>query len=169
MNIFKKILLLGLVALGLGSVAAIAADKATDEAALKAHEQQWFDLYNKGDAAGVANLYSEDGILLPVGEPEHKGRAAIQTYFAKDIAESQKAGLTLKLGAFNGVGVLGDGGWISGNWSSVDKSGATVESGSYLEVCQRSGKGWVIVRDMWNSKRIPAPAAATPAAKPAPK
>lgn len=169
MNVFKKTLLVALGFVALGSGAAIAADKAADEAALKAHEQQWFDLYNKGDAAGLANLYSEDGLLLPVGEPEHKGRAAIQTYFAKDIAESQKAGLTLKLGAFNGVGILGDGGWISGNWSAVDKSGTAVEGGSYLEVCQRSGKGWVIVRDMWNSKRTPAPAAAMPAAKPAPK
>lgn len=169
MNVLRKILLLALALVALSGGATIAANETADEAALKAHEQHWFDLYNKGDAAGVADLYSEDGILLPVGEPEHKGRAAIRTFFAKDIAESQKAGLTLKLGAFNGVGVLGDGGWISGNWSSVDKSGATVESGSYLEVCQRSGKGWVIVRDMWNSKRTPAPGAGTPAAKPAPK
>lgn len=169
MNVFRKILLLALGLVALGSSAAIAADKAADEAALRAHETHWFDLYNKGDAAGLANLYSEDGILMPAGQPEHKGRAAIQAYFAKDIAESRKAGLTLKLGAFNGVGILGEGGWISGDWSSVDKSGATVEGGSYLEVCHRSGNGWVIVRDMWNSERTAAPAAATPAAKPAPK
>src|SRR5512143_2764160 len=144
MNVFKKTLLVALGLVALGSGAAVAADKTADDAALKAHEQQWFDLYNKGDAAGVANLYSEDGILMPVGEPAHKGRAAIQAFFAKDIAESKKAGLTLKLGAFNGVGILGDGGWISGSWSAVDKSGATVEGGGYLEVCQRSGEGWVI-------------------------
>ena len=173
MNMLKKILLLATGLLVLATGAANARDKAADEAKLKAHEPVWFDLYNKGDAAGVANLYAQDAIVMPPGASAVTGRAAIQAFFVTDIATSKKGGVTLKLGPFTGVGVAGDSGWISGTWSATDASGATLDAGKYLEVSHRSAAGWAIIRDIWNSDRAPAvaapPAAAKPAAKPVTK
>jgi ketosteroid isomerase-like protein len=171
MNMLKKSLLLAMVGLSLAAGAANAADKAAGEAGLKAHETVWFDLYNKGDAAGLANLYATDAIVMPPGAAALNGRAAIQAFLVNDIATSKKAGVTLQLGAMTGASVSGDSGWISGTWSAVDASGAAVDGGNYLEVSHRSGKEWLIVRDTWNSDRAPpAPAAdAKPAAKPSTK
>jgi hypothetical protein len=55
----------------------------------------WFDLYAKSDGEGMANLYSEDALLMPPGAP-----------------------------AVTGADVSGDTGWISGNYTVVDASGA---------------------------------------------
>jgi ketosteroid isomerase-like protein len=169
MNALKKILLLAMGALVLVAGAANARDKSlsADEAKLKAHEPIWFDLYNKADAAGVANLYAQDAVLMPPGAPAVTGRAAIQTFLVSDMATTKKAGVTLKLGQFTGVGVAGDSGWISGTWSATDASGATVDTGKFVEVSQRTGKVWAITRDIWNSDNAPPPAAPPPAAKPA--
>lgn len=167
MNVPKKVMLLAMSLLVLATGAANARDKSADETKLKAHEPVWFDLYAKGDAAGVANLYAQDAILMPPGAPAVTGRAAIQTYFVSDMAATKKAGVTLKLGQFTGVGVAGDSGWLSGLWSATDASGATLDTGKFVELSHRSDKGWMITRDIWNSDRAPAPAAAPVAAKPA--
>ena len=169
MKVLKKAVLLAMGALVLATGAANARDKsaAADEVKLKAHEPIWFDLYNKGDAAGVANLYAQDAILMPPGAPAVMGRAAIQAFLVTDMAATKKAGVTMKLGAFTGVGVAGDSGWISGTWSATDASGTTMDTGKYLELSQRSGKGWAVTRDIWNSDKAPTPSAPPPAAKPA--
>jgi hypothetical protein len=57
-----------------------------------------------------------------------------------------------------GSGVSGDVGWISGNYVVVDKSGATIDSGSYLSVHRRTNGSWPYIRDIWNSDRPPAQA-----------
>ena len=68
-------------------------------------------------------------------------------------------------GAVTGVDVSGDIGWISGNYTVVDGSGAAVDSGSYLSAHRRDANGvWLYTRDIWNSDRAPQPAQA-----PAPK
>ena len=163
MNTLKKTLLLAVGLFVLATGAVNAADMSKVEARAMAHEQKWFDLYSKGDAAGVAKLYAQDAILTPPGVAALHGRAAIQAFLVTDIANSKKAGLTLKLGTITGSHESGDTTWISGYWSAVDAGGATVDSGNYLEVSQRTKTGWEITRDIWNSDHPPA--AAAPAAK----
>jgi hypothetical protein len=53
--------------------------------------------------------------------------------------------------------VSGDTGWISGNYTVVDASGAAVDSGSYMSVHKRTNGQWLYIRDTWNSDRPPAP------------
>lgn len=65
-------------------------------------------------------------------------------------------------GSVTGVGVSGDMAWVSGDYSVVDAAGATVDHGKYLSVSRRTGDGWKMIRDIWNSDA--APAAAAPAA-----
>jgi ketosteroid isomerase-like protein len=102
-----------------------AQNTAADDAKLQTDALAWFDLYNKGDADGVASLYSDDALLMPPGAPASKGRAAIREFIAADIAKSKAAGISLKNGAVTGVGVSGDAGWLSGTYLVVDASGAT--------------------------------------------
>jgi uncharacterized protein (TIGR02246 family) len=142
-----------------------AADTTADEARLTGDAGVWFNHYNAGHADSVANLYAEDGVLLPPGSPAHTGRAAIQEFITGDIAQSKTAGVTLNNGEVTGVGVSGDLAWLSGTFTAADSTGATVDTGKYLSVYRRSGDAWLLVRDTWNSD---APAPAAPAAPPAP-
>lgn len=154
MNVLNKLLLLSF---GLCLAAAALANPAMDKA--RAHEQMWFDLYNKGDAAGVAKLYAEDALLTPPGVAALHGRAAIEAYLKTDTANSMKQGLKMKLGEITGAHESGDTMWVSGAWMAVDAQGKTVDSGNYVEVSRRTKSGWLITRDIWNSDRPPAPAA----------
>ena len=113
----------------------------------------------------MANLYAEDALLTPPGAPAQTGRAAIKTFLGEDSAKTKAAGLAIKNGNVTGAEVAGDIGWMSGNYTVVDASGAAVDSGSYLSVHRRTNGVWLYTRDIWNSDRAPAPAPA-PATKP---
>lgn len=143
-----------------------AADTAKEIAALEAVDQAWAKAYNTGNADGIAGLYDEQAVLLPPGSPAMKGRAAIKAFFAKDTAESQKAGVTFVLDPKPAGGVSGDMGWQSGAYVVKDKSGKIVETGKYLSVSAKKGGKWLYVRDMWNADGAPSPAdSAAPAKK----
>jgi len=135
------------------------ADASADEATIRAEAPVWFDLYNKSDAAGVTNLYAEDGIVLAPGAPAASGRDAIRTFMTNDIAGARAAGITLNLAEITGVGVSGDLAWLSGTFTVKDRGGATVDTGKYLSLYRRTSEGWKLIRDTWNSdKASPAPA-----------
>jgi ketosteroid isomerase-like protein len=134
-------------------------DSGAAEAKLKADALIWFEHYAKADADGMANLYAEDALLMPPGAPAVTGRQGIKTFLGEDAAKSKAAGISLKNGSVTGTGVSGDSGWISGTFTVVDRSGATIDSGSYLSVHRRTNGAWLYIRDIWNSDRPPAPPA----------
>jgi len=146
------------VTAGCTTAAPPARDVAADRAKLEADATSWFAFLDKGDTAGMANLYAEDARLTPPAVPAILGRAAIKAYFDDDLPKMKAAGLTIKNGMTTGVDVSGDLGWISGNYTVVDGSGAAVDSGNYLSVHKLTNGQWLYVRDIWNSDRPPAPA-----------
>jgi ketosteroid isomerase-like protein len=132
-----------------------AAESAKDVAALQAADQSWEKAYNAGNVDAVASLYDEHAVLLPPGAPGANGRAAIRAFFAKDIAESSKAGVVFILGPKAAGGVFGDMGWQSGTYVVKDKSGKVVDTGKYLSVSAKKGGKWLYIRDTWNSDGAP--------------
>jgi len=155
-----------IVALVVFSNESSAADSAKEIAALQAADLNWAKAYNAGNADAVASLYDENAVLLPPGAPGVDGRAAIKAFFAKDTAESQKAGITFMLGAKPAGGVSGDMGWQSGVYVVKDKAGKVLETGKYLSVSRKKGGKWLYVRDTWNADGTPA---STESAAPAKK
>jgi ketosteroid isomerase-like protein len=133
------------------------ADTAAHKAKLESDALSWFEHYAEADGEAMANLYAEDALLMPPGAPAVTGRAGIKTFLADDAAKSKAAGISLKNASVTGSGINGDLGWISGTYVVLDKSGATIDSGSYLSVHKRSGGSWPYIRDIWNSDRPPAP------------
>ena len=105
--------LAGLVLLAGYTAVACAAEASADEVAIRAISPVWAKAYNAGDAKAISALYAEQAVLLPPGAPAAKGKAAIQAYFAKDTAESAKAGVTFSLDpkVKSNVGISGDLGW----------------------------------------------------------
>lgn len=140
------------------SIESSAADSGKEVAALQAADQSWEKAYNAGNVDGVASLYDEHAVLLPPGAPGANGRAAIRAFFAKDIAESSKAGVAFSLGPKPAGGVSGDMGWQSGTYAVKDKTGKVVDTGKYLSVSVKKGGKWLYVRDTWNSDGPPASA-----------
>ncbi|MFO1305058.1 MAG: DUF4440 domain-containing protein [Burkholderiales bacterium] len=142
---------------------ASAADAAKEIAALEAVDQAWAKAYNSANADAIAALYDEQAVLLPPGSPPVSGRAAIKAFFAKDTAESQKAGVTFILDPKPAGGVSGDMGWQSGTYTAKDKSGKVLETGKYLSVSKKKAGKWLYVRDTWNADAAPQAAAPAPA------
>ncbi len=137
-----------------------------DQAKLQSDSLVWFEHYAKADGDGLANLYAEDAVLMPPGAPAAKGRPAIKTFLGEDAAKTKAAGISIRNGSVTGTGVRGDTGWISGNYTVVDASGATIDSGNYLSVHRRTNGAWLYIRDTWNSDRPPAlPPPPAPAGK----
>jgi ketosteroid isomerase-like protein len=153
-----------MVALAVCSIESSAADLAADVAAIHAVDQVWVKAYNAGDVDTIVGLYDENAVLLPPGARAANGRAAIRTFFAKDIAASAKDGVTFSLGVKPGGSVSGDLGWASGTYVVKDKSGRVVDTGKYLSVSRKKGGKWLYVRDTWNSDGPPA--STEPAAPP---
>ena len=155
-------LVAAMTAVGCTTAAPPAQDVEADKAKMQADALSWFDFYAKADGEGMANLYAEDALLMPPGAPAVTGRAAIKTFLGDDAAKTKSAGLSLKNGTVTGADVAGDTGWISGNYTVVDGSGAAVDSGSYLSVHKRTNGQWLYIRDTWNSDRPPAAPAPAP-------
>ncbi len=153
-----------MVALASCSVESSAADPAAEVAAMHAVDRVWVKAYNAGDVDTVVGLYDEHAVLLPPGAPGASGRAAIRTFFAKDMAASAKDGVVFSLGAKPDGGVSGDMGWVSGTYVVKDKSGRVLETGKYLSVSRKKSGKWLYIRDTWNSDA--APASTEPAAPP---
>lgn len=149
-----------------------ATPKAADEAALRAQTLSWEKAYNAGDAKGVAAQYADDAVLLAPGASPVSGRAAIQGFFTKEIADAKAAGASFAINPKTDVGVSGNMGWESGTYKATAK-GAVVETGKFLSVSRKQGGKWLYIRDTWNADAPVAPAvpaaAPAPAAPPAPK
>ena len=173
MNRSNKVLRIavGVVALvaSMAGLAWAASPATADEAAIRAQTTGWEKAYNGADAKALAGLYADDALLLPPGAPGVRGRAAIQEFFAKDVAGSKAAGAVFALNPKTDVGVSGNMGWESGTYK-VTVKGAVVETGKFLSVSRKINGKWLYIRDTWNADAPPAPAAstATPPASTAP-
>ena len=143
------------------------ADTTADAAALDAFPVAWATGYNSGNAAAVVALYTDDATLNPPGAPVAKGHAAMQDYFAKDIAGAKTAGLTMNITAPTDRAISGDAARETGTWTATDKSGAIADMGKYVTAYRKKDGKWLIAADIWNSDKAPAPpsAPAEPAKK----
>ena len=163
MNQLGKTITAGLFAIALVAAFSISsqASPASDVAAVHAADDAWIKAYNSGQLENVVALYDETAAIYPPGAPAVQGRAAIHTFFEKDMAGFAKTGLVMSLAANPDGGVSGSTGWSSGTWFAKDKDGKVVDSGWYFSVSRKVGKNWLYVRDAWNSNGPAAPPATT--------
>jgi uncharacterized protein (TIGR02246 family) len=100
-------------------------------------------LKNK-DAAAVAALFTEDGVVVTAKEPV-SGQKAIEQFFTKLFEQEQISDLTTTLDQNSPV-IFNDGkrGWITGVWSATiqppDKPSVSVK-GYFASIVDREGDG----------------------------
>ena len=111
---------------------------------------EWMAAFNKGDAAAVAALYSEDAYILPNGAEIAKGRRAIEAYFKKSVQQLGDAKLktvdlqSLGPGSAREVGTF--------NFKTKGDSPQEVV-GKYVAVWRKMGGQWKLITDIWNMNK----------------
>ena len=138
------------VCLLLSTVAAQARDL---KAEIDAANMKWAAAFNKGDAAAVAQFYTEQATALPPGAPMAKGRAAIQAVWQGAIQGGYK-NITLKALQVDqvGSGAAREIGAFSVDVPNAQKQMMHVE-GKYVVLWRRSGGGWKLDTDIWNTNQ----------------
>jgi uncharacterized protein (TIGR02246 family) len=135
-----------IVLIGFIAAPALAQDKATIEKLNDA----WTAAFNKGDAAAVAAMYTEDAYVLPPGADMVKGRSAIEAFWRQAAQRMGDAKLTtidvLPLGrtAAREIGTV----------TLKTKSQPPQEiTGKYAVVWRKVGGKWRLATDIWNTNK----------------
>ena len=115
--------------------------------ALATANQRFMDAFARGDAAGVAALYSSDGRAFPPGGPAVSGAAALTAFWQGVIDLGIKtARLETEELELHGARVI-----EVGRYTLEADGGATLDRGKYVVVWRQENGDWRLYRDIWNS------------------
>jgi len=142
--------LVGGVALAVLAGTALAAAQDA-RAAIEAVNKEFMAAVIRGDAAGLAALYTTTAQALPQGGDFAKGPAAIRAVMqgALDAGIKQLVLTTLE------VETHGDTAHEVGAFTAKGKDGAVLDQGKYVVVWKKEGGRWKLHRDIWNSSQPP--------------
>ena len=132
-----------------------AVDTSADEQAIRGQVARWLELVKAKDAAGIAQLYTEDGAVMPPNAPIGKGRAAIQqtwasmmqtpgfdlTFAPEQIIVSSSGDMALDRGTYR-LTIAPDG-------------TAQNDTGKYVVVWRKISSEWKAAADILNSDLPP--------------
>jgi len=121
------------------------------EEAIRGQVDRWLQLLKAGDAAAIAELYTEDGAVMPPNAPIAKGRAAIQQTWAS-LMKTPGFALTFAPEQIV-VSASGDLALDRGTYSlTVAPDGtAQTDTGKYVVVWRKIGSEWKAAADIFNS------------------
>lgn len=121
------------------------ADVAADEQAIRANIDRWLQLVRNKDAAGIAQLYTEDGAIMAPNAAKAEGRAAIQQAWASLMAAP---GFELTFAPDRiVVSSSGDMALDRGTYRAGE------DVGKYVVVWRKVGGEWKAAADIFNSDR----------------
>jgi uncharacterized protein (TIGR02246 family) len=110
---------------------------------------KWAAAANKGDAAAVAQLYTEQATALPPGGPMVKGRAAIQKLW-QGVIDAGAKNVTVKALQVDQYGSAArEIGEFAFDMPDAQKQTMHVE-GKYVVLWRKSGGSWKLDTDIWN-------------------
>jgi uncharacterized protein (TIGR02246 family) len=131
-------------------IAGWAAPALAQKAEIEAANAKWIELFNKGDFAGVAALYTADASAFPPGSPIANGREEIAAMW-KGLAE--KVG-DPKLTTLD-VTPLGPAAAREIGTFTLKTKGQNPQevTGKYVVVWEKVGNRWQLATDIWNDGR----------------
>ena len=120
---------------------------AAQKAQIEAVNAKWMDLFNKGDFAGIGELYTTDAVAFPPGAAMVRGKAAIGAMWkglAEQAGNPRVTTLEVKrLGPATAREI--------GTFSLTTKGSSPKEiSGKYLVLWERVRGQWKLAADIWN-------------------
>lgn len=126
---------------------AFAAPAAAQKAQIETINAKWMELFNKGDFAGIAELYTADAVAFPPGAAMVRGKAAIGAMWkgmAEQVGNPRVTTLEVRrLGPATAREI--------GTFSLTAKGSSPKEiSGKYLALWERVRGQWKLAADIWN-------------------
>jgi uncharacterized protein (TIGR02246 family) len=105
--------------------------------------------FSQGDASGIADLYTNDGMLLPTGSEFIKGKEAIRNFWQGAINMGIKEA---KLDIIE-VELQGEIAYEVGRYQLKGADGALMDQGKYIVIWKQEQGQWKLHRDIWNTNQ----------------
>ncbi len=115
--------------------------------AIVAANETFMSTFSRGDAAGVAALYTENGLFLPSDSDFVRGKQAIQATLQAYMDQGIKA---IKLETIE-VESYGEAASEVGRYTLEGESGQVLGQGKFLVIWKQEAGQWKLHRDMVNS------------------
>lgn len=124
-------------------------DMAKIKAEIQAIETAWANNTNAGNAAALADNYSDDAISMPDNQPMVVGKAAIRKDIDEGMAKRAKDGITV---AYETMEVYGDDDRVTevGKTIRKDAKGTMVGTGKYMAIFEKRNGKFICIRDIGN-------------------
>lgn len=115
---------------------------------IQALNNTWATAYNAGDAATILDLYADDAISMPDGEPALVGKAAIK----KDLETSFSNRKTTVTVAFETKEVFGDERMVTetGTVAVRNAAGELLYTEKYMTLWEKRKGRWLVIREIYN-------------------
>ena len=117
------------------------------QAAIAAVNENFMAAFNRWNAAGLADFYTENGQLLPTGSDFVTGRVAIQAFWQAAMDRGRK---TVRLEIVEAEG-HGDTAIEIGKYTLSWEAGDVMDRGKYVVIWKQEGGQWKLHRDIWNT------------------
>ena len=119
-------------------------------AAIQKLDNAWAAAFNKGDAAAVAAMYTEDAAVLPPGHEMVKGRAAIEECWQGATQQLGNAKLVAVDVTPLGPRAAREIGTVTLTTKSQPPQPVV---GKYVVVWRKLGPRWLLATDIWNTNK----------------
>jgi uncharacterized protein (TIGR02246 family) len=121
------------------------------QAAIEAANEVFMATFNRGDTTALADLYTENGQLLPAGSDFVTGKEAIRNFWQGVMDMGIRS---VNLESIE-VEEHGDTSIDEGKYTLRGESGNVLDRGKYLVIWKQQAGQWKLHRDMWTSSLSP--------------
>lgn len=117
--------------------------------AIASANESFMETYGRGDAAGMARLYTTDGQLLPGGSDVVTGHEGIEAFWGgvMEMGISTARLETVELEDH------GDTAIEVGRYTLGKADGEVADEGKYIVIWKNQAGTWKLHRDIWNTNR----------------
>ncbi|QJX45831.1 SgcJ/EcaC family oxidoreductase [Hymenobacter taeanensis] len=106
--------------------------------------------FGLGDGAGMARLYTSDGMLLPTGSEPVQGHEGIAAFWqgAMQMGIKEANLRSVEVEQLNEDTAI-----EMGNYHLYGMNHQVLDQGKYMVVWKHEGNNWKLHRDIWNSSQ----------------
>lgn len=142
-------LFVGVAAMGSSLFGAVSAEETMERKPIDEANAKLETLQKKSDAAGMADMYTEDAILLPAGGARAEGREAIESFWRGMLGSGIE---DVQLTTEDLVAVGDDLAYEIGRYTAEPRNADPV-SGHYLVLWKRVDDEWKLHVDIFNEEK----------------